>query len=78
MVVEEEWFDDMNVNDGATFPTDLIKREKSRIDQNNNFPCDTKRCIRQIAINNGLNTCIVQILGDKRDGKFIFKGNFSK
>ena len=41
----------------------------------NNFPCDKKWRIRQIAINNGWNTQIVQVLLEKRDLKFIFKVN---
>ena len=28
VVVEEEWFDDMNLTNGATFTADLIKRKK--------------------------------------------------
>ena len=28
VVIEEEWFDDTNLTNSATFPTDLIKCEK--------------------------------------------------
>ena len=28
VVIEEKWFGDMNLTDGSTFATDLIKREK--------------------------------------------------
>ena len=59
MVIEEEWFDDMNLTDGATFPTALIKRAKSRFNKKINLPYDTKRCIREISINNGWNRHIV-------------------
>ena len=54
MVIEEEWFSDMNLTDGATFPTALIKREKSIFNFEN--PCDTKQRILIILINNGCNT----------------------
>ena len=33
VVIEEEWFADTNLTDGAIFPTALIKRAKSRINQ---------------------------------------------
>ena len=33
VVVEEEWFDHMNITDGATFPKALIKRAKTRVNQ---------------------------------------------
>ena len=39
------------------------------------LPHDTKRRIFSIAINNGWNTQVVQILCERRDGEFIFKGN---
>ena len=66
----------MNLTNGATFPTSLFKRARSRINQKIKSPRDTKRCIREIVINNGCNKQIVQILREKRDGKFIFKENF--
>ena len=37
MIIKEKWFDDMNLNDGATFLIALIKRAKYRFNQNNNF-----------------------------------------
>ena len=36
---------------------------------------DTKGCIQEISINNGWNTQIFQILREKCDGNFVFKGN---
>ena len=33
VVVEEEWFDDINLSDGATFLTDLIKDAKNIVNQ---------------------------------------------
>ena len=33
VVIEEEWFDAINFTDGATFPTDLIKLAKTRVNQ---------------------------------------------
>ena len=62
MVIEEEWFSDMNLTDGETFLTALIKCAKSRFNQKINFPCDTKRCIRYIEINNVCNTQVLLIL----------------
>ena len=59
MVVKKEWFDYINLTDGATFPTDLIKRAKTRVKKKIKFPCDTKQRIREIAIHNGWNTQIV-------------------
>ena len=46
----------MNLTDGATFLTPLIKREKTRVNQKRLFSCDTKRRIQEIAIKNGWNT----------------------
>ena len=40
MVVQEEWFDDMNLTYGSNFPTALIKRAKYRFNFKN--PRDTK------------------------------------
>ena len=65
----------MNLTDGATFPAALTKPAKTRINQKIKFLRDTKRRIREISINNGWNTHIVQILHEIRDGKFLFKGN---
>ena len=39
------------------------------------IPHDTKQRIRKIAINNGWNTHIFQILREKHDGNFLFNGN---
>ena len=33
VVIEEEWFADINLTDGANFSTDMIKCEKSRFNQ---------------------------------------------
>ena len=41
VVIEEEWFDDRNLTYGVTFSPVLIKHAKSRIKQNNKFPCGT-------------------------------------
>ena len=67
VVIEEEWFDDMNLTYVETFPTSLIKREGKYIKSRINFLCDTKRRIREILIYNGWNTQIVQILREKRE-----------
>ena len=75
VVIKEEQFDDINLTDGATFITALISSEKLILNQNINFPLDTKRCIRKIPINNGWNTQIVHILCEECDGKIIFKVN---
>ena len=37
MVIEAEWFDDMNLNDGETFMMPLIKRFKNRLNKKINF-----------------------------------------
>ena len=42
MVVEEEWFDDEDLTDGTTFPSDLIKHAKSRFNQKIKFPREKK------------------------------------
>ena len=76
IVIEGEYFDDMDLTDGATFLTDLIKRAKNRVNKRIIFPRDTRRRIRDIAINNGRNTQIVQILYEIHDRNFLFKGNF--
>ena len=44
MVIKAKWFDNMNLNYGATFPTDLIKREKLESTKFR-FPPDTKQHI---------------------------------
>ena len=41
-VIEEDWFDDMNLTDGATFSMPLIKCAKTRVNQNRFPPRDTK------------------------------------
>ena len=46
MVIEEEWFDDTELTDGATFPTDLIKCAKYRLNKKTYFPREKKRRIR--------------------------------
>ena len=46
MVIEEDYFDDMKLTDGAIFTTALIKRAKSRVNQKVNFPHDTNQCMR--------------------------------
>ena len=66
----------MNLTDVATFLVDLVKRAKYIFDHLKKNPCDTKRHIREIAINNGCNTHFVHILREKRDGNFLFKGKF--
>ena len=33
VVIKEEWFSDMNLTDGANFPTALIKHTKFRINK---------------------------------------------
>ena len=45
MVIGEEWFDDMNLTDGETFTTPLIKRAKTRVRPKIFFPRDTKQQI---------------------------------
>ena len=37
VVVEEEWFSEMNLTDSDTSPPDLIKREQLRFNQKNNL-----------------------------------------
>ena len=37
MLIEEGWFHDMNLTDGATFLIALIKRAKTRFNQKINF-----------------------------------------
>ena len=53
VVIEEEWFADINLTDGETFPKALIKRAKYRFNQKIKSSRDTKRRIREISINNG-------------------------
>ena len=65
-------FSDVSLTDGLTFMTALIKRAKSII--NIFIPHDTKKRRREISINNGYNTQVVQILCGERVVKFIFKG----
>ena len=45
VVIEEEWFTNMNLTYGATSPAALIKRAKYRLNQKMNLPRDTKRRI---------------------------------
>ena len=42
LFIEEEWFSDMNLIDGATFLTYLVKLVKSRFNLKINYPRDTK------------------------------------
>ena len=77
MVIEEEWFDDMILTDGATFPTPLIKRAETRVNQKIKFSHDTKQCIREIAIKNGWNTHILQIFREICDVNVFSKEIFS-
>ena len=70
MVINEEWFYDTNLTDGAIFLMSLIKRKKSK-NQLKNLPCDTNQHIWGIAMYNGWNTHIFQILRGEHDGKFI-------
>ena len=71
VVIEEEWFSDMNLTDDLTFLKVLIKHAKYIINQK--IPCDTQQNIHKIAMNNIWNTPIVQILREKCDAKFLFK-----
>ena len=50
MVIEEEWFEDINLTDGSTFTMTLIKREKYRLNQEIKFPRDTKQRMQEISI----------------------------
>ena len=56
LVIKEEWFSDMYLINGATFTMALIKRAKSRINQNYIFSCDTKQYIRETEIINYCST----------------------
>ena len=71
MVIEEEWFNSINLTDGAIFLTFLIKCAKTRVNTKINHPRDTKRRIREIVINNGWKTQIVQILREIHAGNFL-------
>ena len=50
VVIEEEWFADTNLTDGATSLKALIKCEKLRFNQKTNFPPDIKQHILKIKI----------------------------
>ena len=76
MVIEEEWFYNMNLTQGATFLMDLIISTKNRVNQKTVFQRDTNQHIREITISNGCNTQIVHILCEMCDGNFIFNGIF--
>ena len=56
MVIEEERFDAMNLTDGASFLTALIKNAKNGFNHKTKFPRDTKQRIWKLSINNGWNT----------------------
>ena len=58
----------MKLTDGATITRDMIKREKYIFNQEIKFPRYTKRRIQKIAVKNGWNTQIVQILREISDG----------
>ena len=58
----------MNLTDGAAFPTPLIKHAKNKVNQKINFLHYTKQCIQYIAINNGCNKQILQLLREIRGG----------
>ena len=75
VVVEERWFSFMNLSDDDTFPSALIKRAKIRINQKIKFLHDTKHRVCTIAINNGWNNHIVQIVIEECDGNFCSSGN---
>ena len=68
----------MNLTDSLTFLTSMINCSKTAFNYNNRIRCDTKRRIQKIAIHNGWNTHIVQILLDKRDGNCFQKKIFSR
>ena len=74
MVIEEEWFDDINLTEGETFLMDLIIRTKTRVNQKTIFPRDTNQHIWEITISNGCKTHIVHILRVICDVNFIFNG----
>ena len=65
----------MNLNYIVTFPLELIKCAKLIFNQKIKFSRDMKRHIHTIAIKNGWNTQIIQILYEECDGKFQFYGN---
>ena len=64
----------MDLTDGATFPTALIKCAKSRLYILKKSR-DTKRFVHIITINNGWNARFIQILCEEHYCKFLFKGN---
>ena len=67
----------MNLNDGGTVLTDLIKRAKIRVNKKINSPRDTRQLIREIVINNGWNKQIVKMLRKIRDEILFLKKNCS-
>ena len=75
MVIQEEWFDDMNLTDGEIFLMDLIKRAKNRFNKKIK-PVQQKSTHKGIAVNNGWNTQILHILCEIRKGNIIFKECF--
>ena len=50
MVIEEEWFYDMNLTCSVTFTPALINYVKLRLNKNINFPRDTNQHIYNISI----------------------------
>ena len=58
VVIEEEWFADINLTDSETFLTDLIKHAKTIFKKYINTR-DTKQRIRKITIKNDCNTQII-------------------
>ena len=68
MIIEEEWIFEINLTDCATFPPALIKREKSK-----KIPHDTRQYIHKIAMGNGWNLQVSQVLCEEHDGMFHLK-----
>ena len=75
VIIEEDWFGDMKLTDGATFPTALIKRAKLIFNQKMKIPRDTEQHTQEISTNNGWNTQVIQILREEPGGKCLFKVN---
>ena len=73
-VIEKEWFSGMSLTDRENSSIDMGKHAKYRFNKKNNAR-EKKRHKGEITINNSWNTQIVQILSEKSDGNFLFKGN---
>ena len=65
--IEEEWFDDTHLTNGATFLTALIKRAKYRFNHEITLPCETKLCILEMASNNGKKKVSIYCVRNKMD-----------